>query len=163
VYSYSLDHCSFWVDYRDLIRYGITSEADEYFRTLVIDDSKTASGSTPDNLRKIGDCLGTLCTEGRLDHIVVFESVDVDTPKWTLKQYVYAGRSTTAEYLRVTLHSGMVGREVSIETDWEWTGIPKWHCGSDSDSDSDPDSDGESEYEFYYGTDSFWDWFWGRN
>lgn len=162
-HSYILDHCSFWVNHRDLIRYGITSEADEYFRNLVIDDSETQSCRNRENLRKVGDCLGTLCTEGRLDLIVVFDSVDVDTPKWTMKQYVYPGRSTIAEYLRVMLHSDMVGREISVETDRAWTGIPKWHCGSDSDSDSDPDSDCESDSEYYYGDDRFWNWFWRDN
>ena len=159
-HSYILDHCSFWIDQEDLVKYRVKTDEHVRLRNLVIDMTNGSSTSSRD-YRRIGDSLGTLCTEGRLENIVVFEEVDVDTPNWVMLEYVYPGRFSLAEYLRVTLHSGMVGREVSVETDWEWTGVPKWESDSDSDSNySDYGDFCQADFEHYYGTDSFWNSFW---
>lgn len=55
------------------------------------------------------------------------------------------------------LNSDIVGREVSVEEDFEHTGI----IGSGHDSDSGPDSDYYSDYESDWGFD--FDYHYGNN
>ena len=98
----------------------------------------------------LGRTLTRLCTEGRLDRIVLY-SLDEDRSRLVFEECAPAG--LIVKRLREVLHSDLVGREVSVEEDFERTEAVMNYIGGDYDSDCDCWSDSN-----YYDDAGFPDW-----
>ena len=141
--SYILDHGKFWVDSANALRMLDIDEyiTGKYIRKLVVD--LRHQDIDWDTVTELGCSLYDLCTKGRLNHVIICSLYE---RRWISELYVRP--NLIVEYLRTLLNSDDVGREVTVEEDFQHTGfigidrseaddgpVSDWDTDSESDSD----------------------------